>query len=245
MFKIIAEPFTPPSAINPSISPAIENVVLTAMARETEQRYNSAGDMKQALEASSSGETVNFDTRMSNAPTLAASGPYTPPSLDAPVTPRKMETVAAAGAKASTIIVQKSSRVPLIVGVCVGVVAIIAAVAFVLLSKGGSTEPIPGEQVAPQPALQQPVELAPAATPAATAEQPVEPEASAEEKPGPVQATDDDPEVKVDAQADLKPSSKKKKKKKKSSASEKDEKSKKGDAVKGRFGTTFVGEYDD
>ncbi len=45
------QPPPPPSQINPAISPAVEAVLLKALAKEREKRYQRAGDMALALEA--------------------------------------------------------------------------------------------------------------------------------------------------------------------------------------------------
>ncbi len=44
------EPPPPPSQINPAISPAVEAILLKALAKEREKRYQKAGDMALALE---------------------------------------------------------------------------------------------------------------------------------------------------------------------------------------------------
>ncbi|MCP4604654.1 MAG: serine/threonine protein kinase [Proteobacteria bacterium] len=50
MYKIVSEPFPAPASLNPSMQPAIERVVLKAMARNPNDRFASAREMKKALE---------------------------------------------------------------------------------------------------------------------------------------------------------------------------------------------------
>jgi serine/threonine protein kinase len=49
MYKILVESFSPPRRINPAIPGPVEQVVLKAMAREPEARYQSATEMRSAL----------------------------------------------------------------------------------------------------------------------------------------------------------------------------------------------------
>jgi hypothetical protein len=51
VLKRINEPLTPPRALNPEISAEVEAILLTALAADPEQRYQSAGDLATALRA--------------------------------------------------------------------------------------------------------------------------------------------------------------------------------------------------
>lgn len=50
MFKIAGEPFKPPRSLNPAISPAVEQVIIRAMAIDPADRYHTAIEMCDALE---------------------------------------------------------------------------------------------------------------------------------------------------------------------------------------------------
>ncbi|MCL4298894.1 MAG: serine/threonine protein kinase [Anaerolineae bacterium] len=67
VLKHVSEPLTPPRAINPNIPDPLEQVVVKAMAKEPEQRYQTAGEMQRALqhalnEIESGGRTVSLPT---------------------------------------------------------------------------------------------------------------------------------------------------------------------------------------
>ncbi|MCP4679503.1 MAG: serine/threonine protein kinase [Deltaproteobacteria bacterium] len=49
MFNILTEPFKAPSSLNSAVTADIENVVLTSMARDPSNRYQSADEMRRAL----------------------------------------------------------------------------------------------------------------------------------------------------------------------------------------------------
>lgn len=67
VLKHVSEPLTPPRTINPNIPDPLERVVIKAMAKEPEQRYQTAGEMQRALqhalnEIESGGRTVSLPT---------------------------------------------------------------------------------------------------------------------------------------------------------------------------------------
>ncbi|MFN7210011.1 MAG: protein kinase domain-containing protein, partial [Aggregatilineales bacterium] len=51
ILKHVREPLTPPSVFNPSIPPALEQIVMKAMAKDPEERYQSAAEMLADLNA--------------------------------------------------------------------------------------------------------------------------------------------------------------------------------------------------
>ena len=246
MFKIIAEPFTPPSAINPSIPPSIEKVIFKAMDRDPDRRFATADDMRLALVAAAAGKTVDFDTRMSHAPTVASGSDaaLTPMSAAYPQSPGTGTMVAAAGAR-------KSGRIGIVIGIAGGVVAIIAVVLFFVM--GGFSAPIQPPMPANQaPSVASPADSIPEIVDGSPAEEAQAPASPATEAPD----GDRDDHVAAQTPVEETESGKKKKKKKKkkvssgsTASSDKKvgttEKKKKSDTVKGRFGTTFVGDYDD
>jgi serine/threonine protein kinase len=65
VLKHVSEPLTPPRMINPNIPDPLERVVIKAMAKEPEQRYQTAGEMQRALQHAlndiqSGGRTVSL-----------------------------------------------------------------------------------------------------------------------------------------------------------------------------------------
>jgi len=253
MFKIIAEPFALPSTLNPSISPAIEQVICRAMARDPALRYGSASEMKAALESAAQGTAIDFDTRWSNAPTMSASGPYTPARLTAPLTPTPMGTVTSstsAGVRGR----ERRGKAPIIVGVSVGVAVLAAVAGFVVMNLIAEEPPPLVVPATPAPEVVQPavpMTTAPVAPPQAQPDPPVVGEAVAPATAAVEGGEAAEPEK--EAAVNGAPSKRKKSKKASSDTSVSktsiDSKSPdakdKGDAVKGRFGTTFVGDYDE
>ena len=73
-----------PSALNPAVTPAIESVVMRALAKEKESRFATARDMSSALQdAYEKGKTVNVEP-FSTIPVTAAGGSAGPGSVTMP-----------------------------------------------------------------------------------------------------------------------------------------------------------------
>jgi len=229
MFKIIAEPFPAPTKLNPSVPPGVEQVIFKAMSREADHRFATAGEMRGALDAAARGLEVDFSIRMSGIPTLAKTGGTaggTP--MSAAYTP----------APNATTTMSVGSKRGLKIGIATGAVLLvgIGALAFVLTRGGppkmppvspamGAPMPIAPPVVTPQPPAKEPA-LAPSPV-----ESPAAPETTAAAAP----------------EADKEGSGKTGKKKKKAGAGADQagaEAGKGKDTVKGRFGTTFVDDYE-
>ena len=247
MFKIIAEPFTLPSMINSSIPTSMEKVILKAMNRDPDRRYATADDMRIALAAAATGKTIDFDTRMSNAATIASGSDaaLTPMSAAYTQSPGTGTMVAAAGAP-------KSGGIGIVIGIAGVAVAIVAVVLFFVM--GSSSAPtLPSVPANQAQSVTSPASSVPDIADGSPTEEVVVPASPATEAP------DGDPDDQVAAQTPAEGvesgKNEKKKKKKKKSSSESTassdetagttEKKKNTDTVKGRFGTTFVGDYDD
>lgn len=84
MFRHVQEPPPSPRTINPAISPQIEAVVLQALAKRPEQRFQSAGALAAALKSAASGS----GPYQVHAPAFAPSAPepasFYPPSIQIP-----------------------------------------------------------------------------------------------------------------------------------------------------------------
>jgi eukaryotic-like serine/threonine-protein kinase len=234
MFRIIAEPFTLPTALNPSIPAAIEAVILKAMSREAGDRFPDASAMRAALEAAARGEAVDFSERMSTAPTVAGvSSVHGKTPMSASYTQ---------GPRVTSVTVP--SKRGLKIGIAVGAVVVLGAAAGAFLFLGGGPQPAPQivlPPIAPPPVVAAPVPApvpvpvpVPVPEPVLTAPPPPQPSAAGAE----VAATAQDPKESGAAKT-----GKRKKRdgdKTDATATSKDKK----DAVKGRFGTSFVSDYE-
>jgi serine/threonine protein kinase len=58
LLKHINDPLPPPRSLNPALPEAVERVILKALAKNPDDRYATAGDLTQALQAALSGEAV-------------------------------------------------------------------------------------------------------------------------------------------------------------------------------------------
>lgn len=71
MFKIMSEPFLSPSRVSPNVPPELEQIILTAMARDPSARYQSADAMRQALESFKPDVSADGLTARSTAATVS------------------------------------------------------------------------------------------------------------------------------------------------------------------------------
>lgn len=55
-YQHVSEPPTPPSRLNPAVTPALDAVVMRALAKDRYERFQSAGDFKKDLEAAVAGK---------------------------------------------------------------------------------------------------------------------------------------------------------------------------------------------
>jgi serine/threonine-protein kinase len=89
-YKHVSEDPTRPATINPEINPALEAVVLKAMAKNPDNRYRTARDFSDDLQRAVRGERVTAPSVMAYAPTQALGGDRT---LIAPPAPAAATTV--------------------------------------------------------------------------------------------------------------------------------------------------------
>jgi eukaryotic-like serine/threonine-protein kinase len=240
MFKIIAEPFAAPTALNPSVPLPVEQVIFKAMSREAADRFATAAEMRRALEAAALGLEVDFSARISAAPTIAhTSGTHGRTPMSAAYTP------AAPGPSTS---IRPGSKRGLAIGVALGAAALVAAGAIgFIITRGGPPEapPISPAIVAPVPVPPPPVALPPPPVVAPAVPPPVVAPVAAQAPAAPeAVATTTAPASDKDA------SGKAGKKKRKADATATGaeaataDSGKAKDTVKGRFGTTFVNDYE-
>ena len=173
----VHRPLPLPTTINPSIQPRLESLLLKALAKSADDRFQSAGEMIQALKVASGMEapppigevdatavmdTVGLDTSDLDAATAVigsgdvatgASAPAPPGSPVAP--PRPQESTPPA------------SKTPIIVGGgMVAAVVAVAIVGFVAFSGGGSGEDAKETQALTEAVLTAVATAAPTAAPA-------------------------------------------------------------------------------
>jgi eukaryotic-like serine/threonine-protein kinase len=253
MFKILTEPFTAPSKLNPSVPPSIEKVVLKAMSRDPAKRYSNCAEMRIALEDASTntGQQVGVLTAAATA-VGDASGPFTPTSGVVPVSNEKTPSPFSSNTNdrvPSTIEAQSAAlgeprkRVALAVGIIIGAIAIVV-VGLILL---GAAEEAKPPVIVPVSA---PVQEDKMPAPVEEEKSPVKPML-----PPPVEAEESKPAKKVAASqespAPPKESAPKRssvKKKRRSKTTDKPsiaKKTAKKNDVKGRFGTSFATDYED
>jgi outer membrane protein assembly factor BamB len=163
--KHLHDPLPPPSTYNSNIPPALEKVILKALARDREDRYKTAKDMVQALQSAipldMPAETVKEEVDASSFPTVLESvesvAEVAPPT---PVTPAAQTPMAEAPAR---------RKLPswvlgfggLAIGVvCIGIVVLGAIFGPKLLSPDETEEPVATEGiVVPPVATDQPTEI--------------------------------------------------------------------------------------
>lgn len=102
---------TPPSRLNAAIPPAVEAIVLTALAKNPANRYATANDMKAAIDAArgSASAPTRLATRATAAVGAGASGPPPPGTTRTPTRPtpqvtRRNAAVAPAGRNAQRLL---------------------------------------------------------------------------------------------------------------------------------------------
>jgi serine/threonine protein kinase len=144
MYAHTSEPPPALSSLAPGVSPALDAAVSRALAKDPEQRFQSAGDFARAVAAAIAGDTVIEPER------TVAVGRAAPPTELQPG-PVQPHPVYGYGLDPDTSVLPPARRTPwkAIAGVLVGVLAVAGAVAAVLLSTGGdkgSSPPPPSPQ---------------------------------------------------------------------------------------------------
>ncbi len=84
LFKIVFEDPRPPSALVPSIDPALNTIVMRAFAREPEERFQSAREMQQALQSWAPGVSPASFVCSDARPTQARPAAHGPAPVPAP-----------------------------------------------------------------------------------------------------------------------------------------------------------------
>jgi serine/threonine protein kinase len=94
MFKIVSEPFPALRSLNPSIPPVLEQIVLKSMSRHPPERYQSAEQMREALEQAVVDSSIPSNAALTSSTTAVVDRePFTPTQAKAIATPSsKLET---------------------------------------------------------------------------------------------------------------------------------------------------------
>ncbi|MBN1659568.1 MAG: protein kinase [Anaerolineae bacterium] len=149
LHQIIYEPPPQPCTLNPAISPEIEAVILKAIAKRPEERFQSGAELAQALHAA-----------VGAGSTAAVWGPLAPPRTAQPAgTPSRISALLGAG----------RTSPQLLVGGMVAVLVLVAVVLIVVLP-GGSDGDIPTPTMTP--AVTHTATLAPTETQETPTDQP-------------------------------------------------------------------------
>ncbi len=250
MFRILTEQFHAPRSLNEAIPAGVEQVILTAMARDPIERFSSAAEMRDTLKRAAFGAGVSVKTpRITQARTAAAvpaaeSGPFTPTQMHAAATPSPT-TVTTDSGRVVTINVPARGTV---LKVALAALAVLVVVALVIAYSVGRGEEEADEIVVP-------------AAPPADLEREAKIETSESTESESIETT----EPKVAFPEDTKEEAEKKREKPRRRAARtksavrtqtviiretaeekpgKKAKDEKGE-VKGRFGTTFLSDYED
>ncbi len=155
MMQVQDEPL-PPSAINPNIDPALEDIILCAMAKSPADRFATANDMRLALNDYLAGRPVNLggasDFTSASTRVIGTVPPAVPPMppMDATQAMPGVGGVAPVtnpGLSGKSYRVEeppKSKRNAVIAVAVVAALAIVGFVAFALMGGGGSDDkPVP------------------------------------------------------------------------------------------------------
>lgn len=256
MYKIIAEPFPRPGQLNPQVPPQLEQIVLRAMAREADNRYASAEEMRRMLAAAVAATPLHIQIPMTDS--MVPPAPSNTQANEATISATALESVSTGVRHGS----RRKSKLPIVViGLAAAAVIVIGALVTVFIG-GTETSTLQTPSVVP------PAQIPPAApsTPAAAGvakESPAEPTLAVEhvlsgdvttdagtkaDKAAPqAEATTEAPAAKEIPKKSVAKKGPKKASKSSTTAESKEKPTKesKKKVVKGRFGTTFVGDYDD
>ena len=132
-YQHVREEARPPSALNPDVSTSIDRIVAKALAKRTDDRYQSAADMRNDIERAIAGQTVDAPTAATQAIAAATS------TMVAPVLPPP-STRAAGGARKAEDDGDKNTAKK--VGIVLGVLLLLGAIAFGLWKMNSEPDPV-------------------------------------------------------------------------------------------------------
>jgi hypothetical protein len=153
IMKHISEPLPLPTQVKPDLPEGVERVVLKAMSKEPDDRYQTAGEMARALrDAIGLSPDQNLQNRplntVASAPKVQqiehATGPMTAYSQTAAATTAGADATALSTGSEATAVAAPARRVPMlpvVVGGGIVILILIAVVAFLAVPAGPPPEP--------------------------------------------------------------------------------------------------------
>ncbi|MCB9079635.1 MAG: serine/threonine-protein kinase [Anaerolineaceae bacterium] len=151
--KHISESLPLPTSLNPDLPEAVERVILKAMSKEPNDRYQTAGEMARALRTA---VELSPDDNLQNNPVRPIAPPpnveeieHTTDRLTAQHRAEKANgggaTVYSRGSDATTIAepAPRSNNLPLIIGGAVVIVVLLGLVGYLALASGSDSTPTP------------------------------------------------------------------------------------------------------
>jgi hypothetical protein len=190
VIKHMTDPLPPPSTINPDTSPALESVILKAMAKRPQDRFNSAADMVRAVRlAIPESEVVSEPSQVGTVPTEDLAQAEAAARAGAEAVPRASEDAAAsAGAeeRPSQILTARRAAPWLVGAGAVGILGLcaISVYAVVRLATNASSAAATESAIATAPGLIATAPLATSALATAPSSTTAIPELSSSPTPG-------------------------------------------------------------
>ncbi|HZK35406.1 MAG TPA: Stk1 family PASTA domain-containing Ser/Thr kinase, partial [Aeromicrobium sp.] len=132
-YQHVREEARPPSALNPDVSPNIDHIVAKALAKRTDDRYQSAADMRNDIERAIAGHAVDAPT----AATQAIGGATS--TMVAPVLPPPSTRAAGGARKAED---DGGNNTAKKVGIVLGVLLLLGLIVFGLWKLNSEPDPV-------------------------------------------------------------------------------------------------------
>ncbi len=140
IFKHVQDPLPLPRGINPSVSEALERVVLKSLAKDPADRFATVEEMADALEAAQRGQDTLADEADTLNALFADLGLKLPEALASARAEAAAATTAPLPRQAEPVVPRRKSRLPLVAGIVVAVL-VLAGVAFALLRPTSGDSP--------------------------------------------------------------------------------------------------------
>lgn len=153
----VHNPLRPPRQLNPAIPEAFERVILRAMAKQADERFQDAGAMARALRAANTGITLPDGDTLPEAAASAVVPPVTPPITPIPVA---VAVSAPVSSPLASPIQPGTNKRWLGIGAAVLALVLLGAAAFALLRGGAGGTTAGSATAAPADDIRQTLETA-------------------------------------------------------------------------------------